>query len=86
MQIILVKLTLYVVEKCQKKKKKKKKEIQKFSVSFPSKTPLKLKYPKESNNFHLVPPASIADPCPTIIGLLFRFCNNVQREWLLCRP
>ena len=24
-------------------------------------------------------------PCPTIIGLLLRFYNNIQTEWQLCR-
>ena len=49
--------------------------------------PVKVKkYHQKSNNFNRVPAASIAGPCPTIIGLLFRFYNNVQTEWQLCRP
>ena len=57
-------------------------------VSFPRKNTVKVKkrYPKKSNNFHPISAASTAGLCPTIIGLLLRFYNNVQREWQLCRP
>ena len=88
MQVILVKT--YIV--CYRKMPKK----QKFHHLFAEKTPFnvkqlpppppppqkkKKKKKKKSNNFHAVPAASTAGPCPTIIGLSLWFSNNMQ----ICR-
>ena len=72
MQIILVKLTLYVTEKCQKAK---------YSPFICWQNPLNVKRKphQKSNNFHAVPAASTAGPCPTIIGLVLWFYNNMQK-------
>ena len=60
MQIILVKITLYVTDKSQKNKK--------ITVSFPGKTPLKLKHmPKKLKHLPSVPAASTAGPSPTFV-------------------
>ena len=53
---------------------------------FLAKAQLEKNPPKKSRNFQPVPAASTASPCPTIIGLLLWFYNNVQMEWQLCRP
>ena len=60
MQIILVKRTLYVKEKCKKKKN--------HFISWQNSGKIK-KAPKKSNNFHPVLAESTASPCSTIIGL-----------------
>ena len=71
MQFILVKLTLYFTEKCQKPK---------FSLFFFLAKPyLILEHAlKKSNTFDS---ASTAGHCTNIIGLLLRVYNNVQAEW-----
>ena len=72
MQIILVKLTLYLSEKCQKKIREK------FHRFIPWQNPIKVsKIPPKSNSVNPVPAESTAVPCPTIIGPLLRFYNNV---------
>ena len=65
-QIILVKLTLYVEKNAKSKN---------FTVSFPGKTPFKLKImsKKKSNTFHPEPAASTTGPYHTVIGPLLRF-------------
>ena len=80
MQIMLVKFTLYVTDKFPK--------IQNFHRFISWENPVKFlkKCPQKANDFHPVPTASTAGPCPTIIDLLLRFYNNVQTEWQLCRP
>ena len=85
MQIILVKLTLDVTCNCQK--------IKKITVSFPGKTPLKLKQkPKKkkkkkntSNNYHPTPAASTAGPCPTI-AVLQQCADEMTTVQTLIRP
>ena len=79
MRIILIKLTLYLTEKCQKRKKHR-------LISWQNPLKVEINTPKKSDNFNPVPAASTAGPCPTIIGLLLRFYDNVQTEWQLCRP
>lgn len=46
--------------------------MQQKNVSFPGKTPLKLKNTPKSNNFSSVPDASTAGPCVNILSLLLR--------------
>ena len=67
MQIILIKLALYLTEKCQNNH---------HSISW--QIPVKVKkYPPQIRQFQSVPVASTVGPCPTIIGLLLyrRNCN-----------
>ena len=79
MQIILVKLTLYLTDKNAETE-----QIHRF-ISRQNSVKVK-KIPKKINNFNPVPATSTAGPCPTIIGLLLRFYNSVQKELQLCRP
>ena len=84
MQIILVKLTLYVTEKSKKKKKKNRN----FTVSFPKLKRMPPPPPpkkKKKKKFPSRTRCKQAGPCPTFIGLLLRFYNNVQTKWQLCR-
>ena len=66
----------YIV--CNRKKPKKKKKN--TTVSLPGKTPLKTT-PK-SNNYHLVPAASTAGPCVTIISLVIAVLQACADEMI----
>ena len=52
----------------------------KITISFPGITLLKFKKNslKKSNNLQPIPAAT--GPCPTIIGMLLQFYNNVQQN------
>ena len=75
MQIILVKLTLYVTEKCQKKKK---------SPFISSQNPFNLKKMcpplKKSKNFHAVPAASTAALALLFLACYFGFTTICRRN------
>ena len=67
MRIILIKLTLYLTEKCQKKKK-----IHRL-ISWQNPVKIKINIPKNSDKFNPAPAAKTAGPCPTIINC---YCNS----------
>ena len=83
MQVILVKLilTLYVTENAERRKNHRFLSWQNTIKVKKIKT-IKTK----SNNFHPIPAASTAGPCPTFISLLLQFYKNVQTQGQLCSP